>query len=169
MLAFMCDGLLYTDLPGFKRDIEQSSGTTHEFSLHDLLPDWTTWFTWAIEEVTKSEDLITVGTATITDDIDKDVQPFFFDYNGDTLTDVLYSADNEMVPLKLLLQKKNKNGTREWDRFDFDLHFTTEMKGICKTPDSARRLANPHYNSYQDVNGDCIPDLLLTTFNEATN
>ena len=71
------------------------------------MPDWTTWFTWAIEEITKSEDLITVGTATITDDIDKDVQPFFFDYNGDTLTDVLYSADNEMVPLKLLLQKKN--------------------------------------------------------------
>ena len=43
------------------------------------------------------------------------------------------------------------------------------MKGICKAPDSARRLSDPHYNSYQDVNGDCIPDLLLTTFNEATN
>ena len=49
MLAFTCEGegLIYTDLPGYKRTPTDEATDSHEFSLKDILPDWTAWFNWA--------------------------------------------------------------------------------------------------------------------------
>lgn len=46
--------------------------------------------------------------------------------------------------------------------FFADYVLTAEQNADCKTPNTADMISMPNSNAFIDLNGDCVPDLLLT-------
>lgn len=109
-----------------------------------------------------------LATSLVADDLVDDVEPFFLDLTGDGLEDILYSRKaigDAKGELAILVQKQGEEGEVTWEKKTFEDDYRTNLSGDClETPVIPTELANPHFNSYQDLNGDCIPDLFLTTF-----
>ena len=157
-LVFLCvenpdeQYLLFADLP-----ILQKADNQTEF--HQELKR----ALFSQEQFAPEEQSIRLGTTLITKGVEPYNAPYFVDINGDALTDIFYTMMNTASPITVLKQHLSKNGTREWTEKPFSA-YTTDMGGICKSQHPSQQLSSPHFNAYQDVNSDCVPDLLLTTF-----
>jgi len=122
---------------------------------------------WSEEEtLIKEEVLVTLESRIIVSNMKAGVEPYFFDINSDGFIDILVSLNDSPTPLFMVLQKYDTvNKVKTWSNVvSFDSFLTTlGDKTTCITPDKARALTNPHFNFYTDLNGDCVPDLFLTT------
>lgn len=84
-------------------------------------------------------------------------QPFFADFNGDFLPDILHMSEEK---LKIAFQTKNPTEYSVWSFEEFVL---PEYKGTKCLAEGIlpKQLSTPGTVAYGDLDGDCIPDLLM--------
>lgn len=74
--------------------------------------------------------------------------------------DLLYQTASSGVKVAL----GNRSSVDSFTEKDFFSTFvlTASDNGDCKTPNTSDLLSIPNSHSFIDLNGDCLPDLLLT-------
>jgi hypothetical protein len=82
------------------------------------------------------------------------------DINGDQAMDLLFQTSSGEIQVAL--------GSRtSFDSFTTQDFFSTyvlseSQNSNCKSPNTSDIISIPNSNAFVDLNGDCLPDLLLT-------
>ena len=87
-------------------------------------------------------------------------QPMTLDVNTDQAMDLLYQTETNGVKVAL----GNRNSALQYSEQDFFAKYTLSASdnSDCKTPNTSDLISLPNSNAFIDLNGDCLPDLVLT-------
>ena len=87
-------------------------------------------------------------------------QPLALDVNGDQAMDLLYQSASD--GLKVALGSRTATETYTPTSFFSTFALSNEDNADCETPNTEDIISLPNSNAFVDLNGDCVPDLLLT-------
>ena len=88
-------------------------------------------------------------------------QPMTLDANGDQSMDLLYElAGNGGIKVSL----GSRADPTKWEQQDFFSTYVLSSSEAesCKNPNTKDSISLPDSNAFLDLNGDCIPDIVLT-------
>ena len=74
--------------------------------------------------------------------------------------DLLYQDATDGV--KVALGSRTSMQSYTTSSFFSEFVLTADQNADCKTPNTEDLISLPNSNSFVDLNGDCIPDLILT-------
>ena len=83
------------------------------------------------------------------------------DVNGDQAMDLLYELSGN-GGIKVSLGSRSEPS--KWTQHDFFRNYvlTSAENPNCKTPNTSDSLSIPDSNAFLDLNGDCLPEIVLT-------
>ena len=87
-------------------------------------------------------------------------QPLALDINGDQAMDLLYQSKSDGI--QVALGKRNDATYYQVESF-FDLFVLGSSDNPdCQNPNTSDIISIPNSNAFIDLNGDCVPELVLT-------
>lgn len=161
---YTCDGVISTAIPTELQDlifvcslVDGTSGDVTETKLfyyqqsvsQTSSSSSTNKYSWAKLDSTFSDVSLYPGS-----------HPLALDVNGDQAMDLLYQSADKGLQVAL----GSRTATETYTPKDFFSNFvlTNTDNTDCKSPNTEDIISLPNSNAFVDLNGDCVPDLLLT-------
>ena len=107
-------------------------------------------YVWELEQNELSDTNLAPGS-----------QPMTLDVNGDQAMDLLYELPaNGGIRVSL----GSRLDSSKWTQEDFFSKYvlTSTDNPNCKTPNTSDSISIPDSNAFLDLNGDCLPEIVLT-------
>ena len=120
-------------------------------------------YSQAIGNLTKTlysykTDLTQDQSTVVANDVAKDFQPFVLDLINEDVNGFIYMANN---PLRRVYRSLEMDHAVDLSKY---LNTSDNVEMLHKLQNLP--ISQPHFSVFADFNGDCRPDLLLTSFNK---
>lgn len=97
------------------------------------------------------------------------IQPFWFDINGDMVNDFVYQEKQADGSPKLKVKLGKSKDTSKFETKDFSEFLISNAEDEnCLDASEHDLISTPHSNTYVDLNQDCVPDIFLTRIDQST-